>query len=35
MLAQYEIELGRAKKKNMNEETADILPESEMITIRS
>lgn len=34
MLAQYELELGRAKKKNMNEETRDLLPESEFITTR-
>jgi len=35
MLVQYDLELGRAKKKNMNEETQDIMPESEFIRARS
>lgn len=34
MLAQYDLELGQAKKKNMNEEVQDLPPESESITIR-
>lgn len=34
MLLQYELELGKAKKKNMNEETPDTKPESEFITTR-
>ncbi len=35
MLAQYDLELGQAKKKNMNEETQDLPPESAAITARS
>lgn len=35
MLGQYALELGRAKKKAMNEETPDQKPESEFITTRS
>jgi len=35
MLRLYEIELGLAKKKNMNEETMDQLPESEFIRTRN
>lgn len=35
MLSQYELEIGRAKMKNMNEEAPDILPESEFISTRS
>lgn len=34
MLRQYEIELGRAKKKNMNEETQPKFPESDLIRAR-
>lgn len=35
MLGQYELEIGRAKKKNMNEETQELQPESESILVRS
>ena len=35
MLGQYELELGRAKKKNMNEENLDKVPQSEFITTRN
>jgi len=35
MLGQYEIELGKAKKKNLNEENLDRIPQSEFITTRS
>ena len=34
MLGQYALELGRAKKKSMNEERADQAPDSEFITTR-
>lgn len=34
MLGQYELELGRAKKKNMNEETKPKFPESDLIRSR-
>lgn len=35
MIAQYDLELGRAKKKNMNEETQELAPDSEFIRVRS
>ncbi len=35
MLNQYRLELGRAKKKNMNEEVTETPPPSEFITTRS
>lgn len=35
MLAQYDLEINLAKKKNMNEETQDLPPESELISIRN
>lgn len=35
MLALYDIELGMAKKKNMNEETMDQTPDSEFIRVRN
>ena len=34
MLGQYQLEIGRAKQKEMNEERDDILPNPELITIR-
>ena len=35
MLVQYQLEIGRAKSKNMNEEIQDRPPESQAITIRN
>lgn len=34
MLDQYDVEMGKAKKKNMNEETQELQPESELIRVR-
>lgn len=34
MLGQYQLELGRAKEKNMNQETQDLPPESDLIRAR-